>query len=378
MKVYLFYHSVISDWNNGNAHFLRGIISSLNSRGHNVKVLEPENGWSLKNLMMEQDFDAYGDFKKIFPHHTPILYPENRFEPGDYIADADLVIVHEWNYPEVVKKIGSFKNENRQMILLFHDTHHRSVTMPEEMQKYDLRFYDGVLAFGEVIKQIYLKNGWSGNVWTWHEAADTSIFHPVPSKEKKGDLVWIGNWGDDERTSELYEYIIDPVRELGLKACFYGVRYPKEAVEALQEANIDYKGWLPNYRVPDVFSQYNVTVHVPRRPYVTKLKGIPTIRPFEALACGIPLICSPWYDTEHLFTPGKDYLVALDKKQMKRQLIKVLTDKKMREKLISSGLNTIRTMHTCDHRVDGLMKIIEKIKNKRAEKKFADPVRAEL
>jgi spore maturation protein CgeB len=40
------------------------------------------------------------------------------------------------------------------------------------------------------------------------------------------------------------------------------------------------------------------------------LPGIPTIRVFEALACGIPLVSAPWDDSEHLFRPGEDFLVA--------------------------------------------------------------------
>ena len=57
--------------------------------------------------------------------------------------------------------------------------------------------------------------------------------------------------------------------------------------------------------MPEVFARFRVTVHVPRRPYVEALPGIPTIRVFEALACGIPLVCAPWDDAEGLFTPGR-------------------------------------------------------------------------
>jgi spore maturation protein CgeB len=50
MKFVLFYHSILSDWNHGNAHFLRGIASELVERGHQVVVYEPADGWSLSNL----------------------------------------------------------------------------------------------------------------------------------------------------------------------------------------------------------------------------------------------------------------------------------------------------------------------------------------
>ena len=63
-----------------------------------------------------------------------------------------------------------------------------------------------------------------------------------------------------------------------------------------------------------------MTVHVPRRPYATALPGVPTIRIFEALACGIPLVSAPWSDCENLFTPGEDFLFASNGKEMRKHL----------------------------------------------------------
>jgi spore maturation protein CgeB len=118
---------------------------------------------------------------------------------------------------------------------------------------------------------------------------------------------------------------------------------------------------MPNYSVPEVFASARVTLHIPRRPYVKELTGIPTIRPFEALACGIPLLCSPWHDTEHLFTPGKDFLIAHDGNEMKQLIQKVLTEPSFAEELAINGLTTIRQRHTCAHRVDELLEIYAEI-----------------
>src|SRR6185437_7334892 len=97
----------------------------------------------------------------------------------------------------------------------------------------------------------------------------------------------------------------------------------------LARSGIAYRGYLPNYRVPEVFARHRVTVHVPRRPYAAALPGIPTIRVFEALACGIPLISAPWSDVEGLLTPGADFLVARDGAAMRRHLSAVLADPAM-------------------------------------------------
>jgi spore maturation protein CgeB len=298
------------------------------------------------------------EFHRYYPLLNSRSYSRS-INIDDTLKDADLVIVHEWNEHWLVEAVG----ESRKKLgfrLLFHDTHHRVITDKPSMRRYKLGNYDGVLAYGEVIRNIYLKEGWAQNAWTWHEAADTHLFKPLEDK-CVGDLVWIGNWGDDERTKELHEYLIQPVRELGLKAKIYGVRYPPEAIRALEKAGIEYGGWLPNYKAPEVFAHYRVTLHVPRGPYVQSLPGIPTIRPFEALACGIPMASSPWNDAENLFRPGKDFLFVNSGAEMSDALEKILTEDELARELATNGLNTILSRHTCAHRVDELLGICEEL-----------------
>ncbi|MGK7391613.1 MAG: CgeB family protein [Candidatus Cyclobacteriaceae bacterium M2_1C_046] len=364
MNIKLFYHSLISDWNHGNAHFLRGITAELIKLGHQVTVYEPQDGWSYQNLKKDKGQQAIDAFTDHFPHLKSEFYDDKNFDPHTFLHDADMVLVHEWNEPDVVNAISAYSIDRDDMVALFHDTHHRSITAPQEMEKYDLTGYNGVLAFGDVVSEIYRKNGWAKHAFTWHEAADTNIYHPMVREQEEGDLVWIGNWGDGERTDELHEFIIEPVKKLGLKATFYGVRYPEEAKKALADAGIEYRGWLPTHLVPFVFSRYKFTVHVPRKPYVEALPGIPTIRPFEAMACKIPLISAPWNDSEHLFTKGKDYVEARDGREM-MELMKIMKNNpETRRNIAENGLATIHRHHTCAHRVQQLMSIYEGLKER--------------
>jgi spore maturation protein CgeB len=365
MKIKLFYHSLISCWNHGNAHFLRGIMAELQSRGHKVEIFEPSDGWSYTNMVEQHGGEAVSNFKKQFPQLSTNFYFSSEVDYADLVKDADLVIVHEWNAGELVSKMGELKQQFGYK-LLFHDTHHRSVSAPAEMERFDLSHYDGVLAFGEIIKDIYLKNGWTHRAWTWHEAADTRIFYPKAAEKMAGDLVWIGNWGDNEREEELEEFLINPVKELGLKATIYGVRYPQRALDKLADAGITYKGWLPNYKAPEIFSQYRFTVHVPRRHYTESLPGIPTIRPFEAMACGIPLLSAPWTDSEGLFEEGKDFEMVTNGEEMKAAMKELLDNPHKARNYAANGLNTIRASHTCARRVDELLAILKELKQEPA------------
>jgi spore maturation protein CgeB len=358
MKFVIFCHSLESDWNHGNAHFIRGVVTELMARDHEVVVYEPVDGWSRSNLVVEHGRGAISDFRAAFPHLRSRSYDVDDIDRdvADMTAGADIVIVHEWSEPAVVAACGRHRREAGYR-LLFHDTHHRMVTEPGTMAAFDLSRYDGVLAFGAVITQLYLERGLVDRAWTWHEAADTNTFHPIANVERRGDLIWIGNWGDGERADELRRFLIEPVRRLSLRAQVYGVRYPDGAQHALSDAGIRYRGWTANHRAPAAFAAHEVTVHVPRRPYTEALPGIPTIRPFEALACGIPLVSAPWDDAEHLFRPGMDFLVASNGGEMERHLDDILHDPDLADSLRVHGLETVLGRHTCGHRVDELLKI---------------------
>ena len=357
LSVAIFSHSLLSDWNHGNAHFLRGIAADLQDRGHTVTVFEPEDSWSRKNLEADHGSKAVADFQQAFPKLRSRIYSQFYFD--EWLGDTDLVLVHEWNEPALVEAIGRYRKTHRHLRLFFHDTHHRAITSPDELARFDLSAFDGVLVYGESLKRAYERLGWGKQVHVWHEAADVRIFHPIPAQETRGDLVWIGNWGDDERTSELREFFIEPCRGLALRAEAYGVRYPAAACQELAAAGIEYRGWLPNYKAPKVFGKFAVTIHVPRRPYAQQLTGIPTIRPFEALACGIPLVSAPWRDDEGLFRAGVDFLMVNNGHQMLEQLRNVLNDSGLAQSLARNGLETILARHTCAHRVTELLTIYE-------------------
>ena len=363
MKLVGFYHSLISDWNHGNAHFLRGVAGELVARGHEVRVFEAHDAWSVTNLVRDHGNAALTAFHAAYPLLGQRVSERYGAELDlDRALDgADAVLVHEWNDPALVARIGRHRARGGRYALLFHDTHHRSVTAPAELARYDLRHYDGVLAFGAVIRDLYRARGWAARAWTWHEAADTRVFGPRPAIGPDGDLVWIGNWGDGERGAELHAMLIEPALVLGLRVQVHGVRYPASVRRALDAAGVRYAGWLANFQVPEVFARHRVTVHVPRRPYTAQLPGIPTIRMFEALACGIPLISTPWRDDEALFTAGEDYLVAHDPDQMRRLLRAIVHDRALAVELARHGRQTILARHTCAHRVDELFAILAEL-----------------
>jgi spore maturation protein CgeB len=372
MRIAYFTHSLRSCWNHGNAHFLRGVLTELIALGHAVEAFEPEGAWSVRNLLADHGQKALDRFAADYPELSSTVYRADA-DPAELVDKADLVIVHEWNEPHLVAALGRMRARGADFTLLFHDAHHRAVSAPEQMRAYDLDGYDGVLAFGETLAEVYRGWGWRDRVFVWHEAADIRRFHPPLEERERHGLVWIGNWGDNERSEELLEFLLQPAQWANIPLDIYGVRYPAEAKDMLWRYGARYHGWVANAAAPELFARHMATIHVPRRFYREALPGIPTIRVFEALACGIPLVSTPWDDSEGLFRVGEDFLMVEKGEDMIAALTQLKNEPELRESLARSGLETIRARHTCAHRARELMRIVAEIGSHRAKPRHERP-----
>src|SRR5439155_1072319 len=106
MRVVMFYHSLVSDWNHGNAHFLRGIATELLRLGAEVQVFEPEGNWSTTNLLQQHGPEALERFYDAYPQLESMTHRGMGPEIERALDKANLVLVHEWNDPELIAAIG--------------------------------------------------------------------------------------------------------------------------------------------------------------------------------------------------------------------------------------------------------------------------------
>lgn len=364
LRIGYFAHSLRSDWNNGNAHFLRGLLRALQCKGAEVTVYEPENAWSIENLRTEAEgARSIDSFRNTFFDLDIQTYSaeDSRELWSERLREIDLIVVHEWNSSQLIQLLLELRDELGYR-LIFHDTHHRASSSPESFAEFRLQEFDGVLAFGRALEMVYRERFGIRNVWTFHEAADLTNFHPMPEIPREPLVVWIGNWGDDERSREINDYLLEPAARLApeFRTRIYGVRYPPEGLEALRVHGVEYGGYLPNLDAPRVYAGARLTVHIPRQQYTKVMTGIPTIRVFEALASGIPLVSAPWCDDEHLFRKG-DFFMAKTPAEMFDAMQQLLREPAMAEEQAACGLETVLSRHTCNHRAEQLLAIYEEL-----------------
>jgi spore maturation protein CgeB len=371
MNFAIFGHSIRSDWNHGNAHFLRGLMRALEELGHHASFYEAVNNWSVDNLRQEHGEAPLLDFASHFPNLRYNLYnPALLSNPQRLrswllrtLASVDVALVHEWNDPALVVELGRMRRAGEfgpHLHALFHDTHYRAYSEPEKMRALQLENYDAVLSFSPAITEIYRRDFGLPHVYTVHEAADPDLFRPL-ALPKEQDIVFIGNWGDNDRNETLEIYLLQPSNLLpDLRFAIYGVRYGAALLERFaRDYHVQYRGWVANYRAPLVYAASKMSVHLPRQQYTSVVYGTPTIRVFETLACGLPLISLPWPDTDGLFCAGEDYLVVEDQAEMVAAMRQLAADPAARKKLGDSGRARILAHHTVRHRARQILGIVE-------------------
>ena len=194
------------------------------------------DAWSLRNLLRRPRRGGPRRLPRGLPGAARrSAYERRRSTSPRPLDGADLVIVHEWNEPGLVAALGpSARAAAARFTLLFHDTHHRAVSDPDAMRAFDLAGYDGVLAFGEALARGLSRLGLGRarpRLARGGRRRACSIRRP--RKAAREGLVWIGNWGDGERTRGARATSCSrPARAAGLPLDVHGVRYPAAALGA--------------------------------------------------------------------------------------------------------------------------------------------------
>ena len=358
MRFVFFCQSLVSDWNNPGAHLLRGVAAELLESGHGVQIYEPADGWSLHNLLEQGGAGLLKAFSATYPQLRSHFYDPQRLDLDQLLDEADVVIVHEWSEPELLRQLSRHRAHSTRYKLLFHDAPHRSLQQPRPLRATLLSHFDGILAASDSLRRLYHEQSWADHVWLWRDAVDTRIFRPVEREPLRSfDVVWVGNWGQATRASELNEFLIAPIRALGLHARLYGCRYPEDVLHTLRACGADYGGWLPDFGIPSAYATGRIALHVPRRMHGEGLPHTPTLRILQALACGMPVVSAPWSECDAVFAPGRDFLVAGDGAEMSRHIAALLDDPQRAAELAAHGMKTVTERHTCADRARELLLI---------------------
>ena len=302
MKFVILGLSITSSWGNGHATTYRALLKELSALGHDILFLEQDVPWYAGNRDLEHpDFCSLG------------LYPSLEGLQQQYrqeVAEADVVIVGSY-VPRGVE-VGNWVMQTAKGLTAFYDID-TPVTLaklergdyeyldPEVIKKYDL-----YLSFtgGPVLDRLEQQYG-TPRARALYCSVDPGSYYPEPS-EKQWQLGYLGTYSED-RQPTLEQLLIKPAAEYPQgRFVVAGPQYPADISWPSNVQRIEH---LPPAEHRKFYNSQQYTLNVTRQDMI-KAGYSPSVRLFEAAACGVPIISDPWPGLESFFVPGEDILVS--------------------------------------------------------------------
>lgn len=301
MKLVVLGLSLSSSWGNGHATTWRALLKAFAARGHDVLFLERDVPW----YAAHRDFADADWCELAFYDGLDALAGRAR-----EIAAADAVIVGSY-VPDGVE-VGRFVQAQARGVTAFYDID-TPVTLAK-LERGDHEYlspelipgYDVYLSFtgGPTLDLIERRYG-SPAARALYCSVDPSIYRPLGGA-KKWDLSYLGTYSPD-RQPTLERLLIAPARALPHRRFVVaGPQYPADIDWPANVARIEHVGPADH---PAFYAASRFTLNVTRADMI-KAGWSPSVRLFEAGACGTPIISDRWEGLDRLFVPDREILLA--------------------------------------------------------------------
>ncbi|MBV8378746.1 MAG: glycosyltransferase [Verrucomicrobia bacterium] len=308
MKIVFFGLSITSTWGNGHATTYRSLVRALSARKHEIIFLERDVEWYANQRDM-----ADPPFCKLHLYKT--LADLKRQFRAD-IRSADCIVIGSYVPDGVV--VAEWVTRNAQGPIAFYDID-TPVTLAK-LAKGDYEYlspqliplFDLYLSFtgGPLLDRLATEFG-ARMVRPLFCSADPDLYYPQPGK-KLWDLGYIGTYSAD-RHSQFERLLLAPAHlHSSGRFIVAGSQYPPEIQWPTNLVRISHLPWL---RHREFYNLQRFTLNLTRGPMV-KAGFSPSVRLFEAAACGTAIISDRWPGLETFFKPGKEILVAASTREI--------------------------------------------------------------
>lgn len=337
--------SITSSWGNGHATTFRGLVRELDAAGHDVLFLERDQPWYAAHRDLPHPpygrTELYGSLDEL----------HDRFAQA--VRDADLVIVG--SFVPQGAQVGDWVQREAGGLSAFYDID-TPVTLarlargehdylrPEQIAGYDL-----YLSFtgGPTLRRLEHHFG-SPRARVLYCSVDPLLYHPDP-QPAAWDLGYMGTYSDD-RQPGVDRLLLQPARTwAGGRFIVAGPQYPQD-IE--WPGNVEYQPHLPPAKHRAFYNRQRFTLNITRADMV-RAGWSPSVRLFEAAACGTPIVSDPWAGLDTLFVPGREIVVA----ESAAHVLSVLRDMPEEHRLLMAERARRRVLaeHTAAHRAAQLV-----------------------
>jgi spore maturation protein CgeB len=302
MRVVFLGLSITSSWGNGHATNYRALVRELSARGHDVLFCERDVPWYAAQRDLPQPpwgrTSLYSSLEDLTERHSEDVAAADIVVVGSFVPDG--VAVCDWVLENAGGTTAFYDIDTPVTLAKLRRGEHEYVS-PELVSCFDL-----YLSFtgGPTLQTLEEEFG-ARRAVPFYCLVDPEVYRPVEA-EKRWDMGYLGTYSDD-RQQALEQLLIEPARwSSAADFAVAGPQYPQR---------ID---WPPNVeRIEHVapgehasfYASQRFTLNVTRAE-MRAAGWSPSVRLFEAAACGVPVISDRWEGLESLFTPDEEILIA--------------------------------------------------------------------
>src|SRR3954453_18180883 len=359
--------SITSSWGNGHATTYRALAKALSNRGHSASFLERSGAWYREHRdLANADYcriHLYGSLPELARGHAQSIRDADLVILGSYVPDG--IAIGDW-ITAGATGVTAFYDIDTPVTLAGLETNKISYLSPGLIPRFDLYLsFSGGPALG-IVQDLY------GSPLSRALYCSADVVHRSSVAASKWSLGYLGTYSED-RQPTLEKLLLAPARVLRDHSFIVaGPKYP----DSLEwPANVTYIPHLPPNEHASFYGSQRYALNVTRSD-MKALGFSPSVRLFEAAACGIPVISDDWPGMETVFTPGKEILIA----EESRDVMQILTDMPEDRRLGIAAAARARFLkeHTPDHRARQLEAYYqEALARRRAPKSTSQAVQLE-
>jgi spore maturation protein CgeB len=342
MKIIILGLSLSSAWGNGHATTYRALVRSLVARGNDVLFLERDVPWYAAHRDLKDDalcqFDFYSDLEDLYRWRAEISSADAVIV-GSFVPDG--IKVADWVLRKARGTVAFYDIDTPVTLSALADGTCEYLA-PQQVGRYDIYF-----SFTGGPTLDVLKSKWGAK--TSHAlycSVDAEVYRPQKSKQR-WDLGYLGTYSAD-RQPGVERFVIDVATQLPERRFVVaGAQYP-DGIN--WPSNVERIEHVPPSEHVAFYTSLGWALNLTRAD-MRKAGYSPSVRLFEAAACGTPIISDDWPGIETLLAPGAEIVIAHDTGD-------VITALKMtsakRAKIAATGRHRVLAEHTSDRRAAGL------------------------
>jgi spore maturation protein CgeB len=294
--------SITSSWGNGHATTFRGLVRELHKKGHKVTFLERDVPWYASNRDLPHPpfctTILYNSVDELKERYAGLVQNSNLVMVGSYVPEG--VVVGAW-VTATAKGISAFYDIDTPVTLAKIAEGDFEYLHPDLIPQYNL-----YLSFtgGPTLRYLEAHYG-APMARAFYCSFDPELYYPE-ARATKWDLGYLGTYSDD-RQPPLQSLMLDAAVQLGAnKFVVAGPKYP-QCIHWLE--NVERIEHLPPAQHRAFYNSQRFTMNITRADMI-KAGYSPSVRLFEAAACGTPIISDYWDGIDALFEIGTEILIA--------------------------------------------------------------------